>query len=112
MKLDLKPMELLKDFMLIVAVIGVLGGVAYSAGWIVNRAGASEMIEQSVYEEALDRERADLQFQIDMATMKMKFLLEKSDRTDFDNMELDLLKNQIAMLQERLTKLDVPEESE
>jgi len=112
MKFNLKPMDLVQNFLSICSVVGILGGIAYSAGWIVSRAGAGEISQQQVYEEALDRERADLQFQIDMATMKMKFLAEKADRDDYDNMELDLLQTQVAMLQSRLAKLNEPEADE
>jgi hypothetical protein len=109
MKFNMSLMDLIKHFMLIVSVVTMSAGVAYSAGWIVNRAGASEMIAQSVYGEALDRERADLQFQIDMASMKLQLLSEKEQRTDYDELEMSLLTDQIKRLQQRLEELNMPQ---
>jgi hypothetical protein len=101
--------EIGKDILLAASVMGLIYGVAVKSGYVMGRAEAQEMVQQNVYEEALDRERADLQFQIDMATMKLKFLAEKPARSEFDNMELDMLQKQIGMLQERLSKLDAPQ---
>ena len=106
MKLDITPMNMLRDFMVIIAVVTAAGGVAHSAGWIVNRAAANTMIAQSVNQEALDRERADLQFQIEMASMKLRLLSDKPERSEYDNMEMSLLIEQVKRLQQRLEMLD------
>lgn len=106
MKLNLT--EIGKDILLASAVLGLFYGVAVKSGYILGRAEAQDMVQQNVYQEALDRERADLQFQIDMTTMKLKFLAEKPDRSEYDNMELDMLQNQIGKLQERIAVLDQP----
>jgi hypothetical protein len=110
MKLDIRPMDLLKDFVVIVTVIGIVAGVAYQAGWIVNRANAGEMIAQSVYQEALDRERADLRFQIEMTSSKMQTLAEKPDRNQYDDLVLQGYVDDLKRLHARLGVIEAPEE--
>ena len=110
MKLNLKPIDIVKDFLVIASAVGVLGGVAYSAGWLVNRADAGEMIKQSVYEEALEREVADLKFQVELTNSKMQLLAAKPDRNAYDELVLRGYVEELGRLKERIIDLEAPEE--
>jgi hypothetical protein len=117
MKLNIKPMDLVGDIIKISAVLSIIGSVVYSTGWIISRSQAGEMIQVSVaqsaaaiYQEALDRERADLIFQKEMTSQKMQLLAAKPDRNDYDDLVLQGYVDELKSLDARLAAIDAPKE--
>ena len=97
----------------VAAAAGVIGGVVYSAGWVVSRAGAEEImqqkanvVQQQIYEAQIDNERGRLESDIQILLLQINFMLSKPDRTEYDDLQLKIWKDSIALKQKRLAELE------
>lgn len=131
MKMNLSPMELVRNIGTIVAVVSVLGTAAvttaYSAGWIIRESSAEEIaqtkaneVQQQLlakweeYEQdrKLDRlqyEKDQLEGEIRDLTAQIELRMSKPNRTDWDNQQLQFLQDQLLLKQTSLEELNHPQ---
>lgn len=89
----------------ITALVGATYGVLTAGGFVVSEARAAEIAQLAVNVEAVNRERADLQLQLDLVTMQLGYLLDLPRPTAAQKIETDLRTKQIERIEARLEKL-------
>lgn len=106
MKINLSPMELARDFLVLATAAGILYGIALKTGWIIGRSEAQELAQQSVQEEAIDRKLADLKFQKEMTSSSMQLLAAKPDLNEYDKLVLQGYVDDLARINAHIAKLE------
>jgi hypothetical protein len=120
MKLNIRPMDLVKNIYVIIGLVSVVGGAvvatAYAAGWLVNEARASELakqeavvVQQQLYEAQQANEKRSLLSEIEVLNLQIAIAYSKPDRSDWENAQIKALQDQVTIKQTRLAELDQPE---
>ena len=110
----------IKDWATTITAIGaaaaLIGTVVYQTGWIIGKSQAEDIaqqkanvVAQQLYEAQQDNERARLEQDINILMMQLNFLLSKPERTEFDEMQLQIWRDSIAMKQKRIAELNEAE---
>ena len=103
----------------IVAVGGaaaVIGGVVYSAGWVVSEKAANAYADETSQQKAnavteqlyvLSRSAEEAQLNADIQNLMMLIQLMESKprRTDFENTQISVMKGQVGQKQSRLAEI-------
>ena len=112
MKFNFKPMEILQNLLTIVAAVTILYGIALSAGYLIDRAGAEDLAQRKanevtaqLYKAQQDNERERLNSDIQELLLQMQFLLSKPNRTEYDEMQIKVWQDSVALKQQRLAEL-------
>lgn len=99
------------------AAAALIYGVGLKTGWIIGESEAEEIaqqkanvVQQQLYEAQQDNEQARLEQDITILLMQMNFLLTKPERSEFDDMQLKIWQDSIAMKQQRIAELNEAEE--
>jgi len=85
--------------------VGIFYGLASKGGWIITRVEAQAIAQQSVSEEAAARERGHLELQRDLKLNQLRFLSNKAEPTADEELEMELLRDDIRRISERLAEL-------
>lgn len=103
----------------VAAAAGVIGGIVYSTGWVINKAQAEEVaqqkanevykellvVQQKIYEELKEDDEARLHQDIQILALQIEGLESKPARSDYENIQLRILNQQLALKQAELSKM-------
>jgi tRNA A37 N6-isopentenylltransferase MiaA len=105
------------------AVFGLLGVLFYSTGWVVSRAVAradaaedaqqkanevrAELltVQQKIYDKLEDQDQARVKQDIEILALQIESLESKPDRSDYENVNLRILNQQLVLKQAELSKM-------
>lgn len=123
--MNIAPMDLVKNFLSIAAVITILGGVAYSAGWAVNEARSAEIaqekanevhkellvVQQQLYDSQKEDDKDQLSSNIEILKLQIEGMNSKpeEERSDYENVMLRIWEKQLGEDVALLVKLNEPE---
>lgn len=106
------------------AAAAVVGGVIYSTGWVIDRAGAEEIAQQKanevfkelqavqrqIYEELKQDDEDRLSADIEILKLQIEGMSSKPNRSEYENVQLRIWNQQLTIKQQELAALTAAKE--
>lgn len=95
------------------AAASLIYGAGLKSGLVIGRAEAEDIAQQKanvvqkqLYEAQIDNERGRLESDIQILLLQINFMLSKPNRTEYDDLQLKIWQDSIALKQKRLAELE------